>query len=152
MPTPAIPLVIWGIGGLLLGGAAHELTPGKEQREHDLENLGGAIFGSNATQMEQADEGAEDDSLPGTVIDACSTCEPPDDEDEQAAKDSKRMSKKELESAAKKNGYEDAHALKRDYGLDSRSDIFVDKQGNMYAGPRQGTGTPQRLGININGL
>jgi len=37
-------------------------------------------------------------------------------------------------------------------GLDSRSDIFVDKQSNMYAGPRQGTGTPQRLGINIHGL
>ncbi len=59
------------------------------------------------------------------MTEACSTCEPPE-EDEQSAKDPQRMSKKELESAARKNGYEDAHALKRDFGLDSRSDIFVD--------------------------
>jgi hypothetical protein len=63
----------------------------------------------------------------------------------------KECQKKELESAARKNGYEDAHALKRDFGLDSKSDIFVDKHGNMYSGPRQGTGIPQRLGIDING-
>lgn len=79
MPAPAIPFVIWGIGGLLLGGAAHELTPGKEQREHDLENLGGAIFGSNATQMEQADTDSEKDAIPGTMTEVCSTCPPPPD-------------------------------------------------------------------------
>lgn len=62
------------------------------------------------------------------------------------------MSKKELEKAAKNNGYKDAHELKRDFQLDSKSDIFVDKKGNLLHGPRKGTGTPQRLGINKNGI
>lgn len=69
----------------------------------------------------------------------------------KAAKDAKRMSSKQLEKAAKENGYKDAHALKEDYGLNSKSDIFVDKDGNLYAGPRQGSGTPQRIGIRIDG-
>jgi hypothetical protein len=71
---------------------------------------------------------------------------------EQDAKDAKRMSDKELQKACKANGYEDAHALKRDLGLDSKSDIFSDGKGNMYSGPRQGTGTPQYLHMNIFGI
>ena len=62
------------------------------------------------------------------------------------------MSKKELEKAAKNNGYKDAHEMKRDFQLDSKSDIFVDKKGNLYHGPRKGTGTPQPLGINKSGI
>ena len=74
-----------------------------------------------------------------------------DGDNEQNGKDTKRMSKKELDKAARNNGYKDAHDMKRDYQLDSKRDIFVDKNGNMYEGPRQGTGTPQSLGINIYG-
>lgn len=71
---------------------------------------------------------------------------------EQDAKDAKRMSDKELNKACKANGYEDAHALKKDFGLDSKSDIFADGNGNMYSGPRKGTGIPDYLHINTNGI
>lgn len=71
---------------------------------------------------------------------------------EQDAKDAKRMSGKQLDKACRANGYEDAHAMKKDLGLDSKSDIFVDKNGNLYSGPRQGTGTPQYLHMNSSGI
>jgi hypothetical protein len=38
--------------------------------------------------------------------------------------------------------------LKSQYGLDSKYDIFSDKSGNMYYGPRQGTGTNQYMHMN----
>lgn len=71
---------------------------------------------------------------------------------DQDARDAKRMSDRELQSACEANGYEDAHALKRDIGLDSRSDIFVDRNGNMYSGPRKGSGLPQYLHMNTRGI
>ena len=60
-------------------------------------------------------------------------------------------SDKELDKACKNNGYKDAHDMKRDLGLDAKSDIFSDKDGNMYSGPRKGTGIPQYLNMNVNG-
>lgn len=71
---------------------------------------------------------------------------------EQEARDTVRMSDRELHKACEANGYEDAHALKRDLGLDSKSDIFVDKNGNLYSGPRKGTGLPQYLHMNSRGI
>jgi len=71
---------------------------------------------------------------------------------EQDAKSAVRMNDKQLQKACKANGYEDAHALKRDLGLDSKYDIFSDKNGNMYSGPRQGTGIPQYLHMNTSGI
>lgn len=71
---------------------------------------------------------------------------------EQDARDAKRMSDKELDKACKKNNYRNAHHMKDDLGLDSKSDIFADKNGNMYSGPRQGTGLPQYLYMNTMGL
>jgi RHS repeat-associated protein len=71
---------------------------------------------------------------------------------EQEARDAKRMSGRELDRACQANGYEDAHALKRDLGLDSKSDIFADRNGNMYSGPRKGSGLPQYLHMNTRGI
>lgn len=71
---------------------------------------------------------------------------------EQEARSAKRMTDRELQRACKANGYEDAHALKEDLRLDARSDIFVDGNGNMYSGPRQGTGLPQYLHMNTRGI
>ncbi|MES2785274.1 MAG: RHS repeat-associated core domain-containing protein [Pseudomonadota bacterium] len=71
---------------------------------------------------------------------------------EQEARDAKRMSERELNKACRANGYEDAHSLKRDLGLDSKSDIFVDKNGNLYSGPRKGSGVPQYLHMNTRGI
>ncbi len=71
---------------------------------------------------------------------------------EQDARDAKRMSDRELEKACRANGYKDAHAMKDDLGLNSKSDIFSDKNGNMYSGPRQGTGTPNYLHMNTRGI
>jgi hypothetical protein len=62
------------------------------------------------------------------------------------------MSGRELDRACQANGYEDAHALKRDLGLDSKSDIFADRNGNMYSGPRKGSGLPQYLHMNTRGI
>jgi hypothetical protein len=45
----------------------------------------------------------------------------------------------------------DAHDMKQDLGLDSKSDIFSDTKGNMYSGPRKGTGLPQYLHMNTGG-
>ena len=61
------------------------------------------------------------------------------------------MSTSQLNKAAKNNGYKDAHDLKKDFGLDSKFDIFKDKYGNLYSGPRQGTGVNEPLGINFSG-
>ncbi len=92
--------------------------------------------------------------LPFYDVQACKEDGKHDDtcDADQEAKDAKRMSKKELDKAAKNNGYKDAHDMKRDYNMDSKSDIFVDRHGNLYEGPRQGAGTPQPLGINKHGI
>ncbi|MED5596113.1 RHS repeat-associated core domain-containing protein [Janthinobacterium sp. P210006] len=88
--------------------------------------------------------------LPGFNIESC-------DEDgkttpsDQEARSAKRMSEKELDKACKNNNYKNAHEMKRDLKLDSRYDIFSDKNGNMYSGPRQGTGLPKYLHMNIKG-
>jgi uncharacterized protein RhaS with RHS repeats len=88
--------------------------------------------------------------LPGVEIQACTeNGKEPSDQD---AKDAKRMSGKELDKACKNNGYKDAHDLKRDFDLGSDKDIFADKNGNMYAGPRKGPGTPEYLHINTQGI
>lgn len=105
---------------------------------------------------QNADEKAEEQLSSGPIADTCPTGDcpipPEDDDEEQKGKDAKRMSKKELDRAAKNNGFKDAHDLKHEYGLDSKYDIFVDRKGDMYFGPRQGTGTPQSMGIKINGF
>ena len=50
------------------------------------------------------------------------------------------------------NGYRDVHDMKRDYNLDSKSDIFVDKAtGDLYAGPRRGQGSYENLGMKLDG-
>jgi len=87
--------------------------------------------------------------LPG--FDAQSCAKDDQSPSEQDAKDAKRMSDKELDKACKNDGYKDAHDMKRDLRLDSKSDIFSDKDGNMYSGPRKGTGIPQYLNMNVNG-
>lgn len=69
----------------------------------------------------------------------------------QDAKDAKRMSDQQLDKACKANGYKDAHELKRDLGLGSDRDIFSDKNGNMYSGPRQGSGAMDWLKMNTGG-
>lgn len=105
-------------------------------------------------QMMTADDEAEQSLSPDVAeTEVCSTCQPPDEEpSEQEAKDAKRMKDKQLDQAAKNNGYRDAHDLKNDLGLNSKSDIFVDKQGRMYAGPRLGSGTPRYLHMNAEGI
>lgn len=125
---------IGGIAGAILGGVA-----------------GWWLGEQIANQMSGADEEAEKKLGTQSATDACSNCQPPEDDEEQKAKDSKRMSDKELDRAAKNNGYKDAHDLKRDFGLDSKYDIFKGKDGQMYYGPRQGTGTPQPMNLHVNG-
>lgn len=71
---------------------------------------------------------------------------------DQDAKDAKRMSPRELDKACRENGYKDSHAMKDDMGLNSKSDIFVDKNGNMYSGPKKGSGVPQYLHMNTRGI
>ncbi|MCB5205400.1 hypothetical protein LH464_23345 [Neorhizobium sp. T786] len=111
-------------------------------------------IGASGTLAMSSDarEKAEKRYKAAPTTDACLTCTPPpEDDEEKKAKDAKRMSDKELDKAAKKNGFRDAHELKREYRLNSKSDIFAGKDGTMYSGPRQGTGTPRSLGINIHG-
>jgi RHS repeat-associated protein len=69
----------------------------------------------------------------------------------QDARDAKRMKPKSLDEACRANGYEDAHAMKRDLQLGSDRDIFADGNGNMYSGPRQGTGEMEYLHMNVDG-
>ena len=57
---------------------------------------------------------------------------------EQDALDAKRMTDRELDKACRANGYEDAHAFKKDLGLDSKSDIFVEKKWQFVFRTTQG--------------
>jgi hypothetical protein len=113
-----------------------------------------AMSSDNAgDKTDAADKAAEKDLSEADAKEPCLKCEEEKkrQEEEQKAKDAKRMSDKELDKAAKNNGYKDAHDLKKDFGLDSKYDIFKDGDGNLYSGPRQGTGVPQPLGINASG-
>jgi hypothetical protein len=83
----------------------------------------------------------------GSLTGVTGNPDPDDGDDEKDAKDAKRLSKSEAEKAARKSGYKDVHDLKKEFKLDSKHDLFRDKKGNLYHGPRKGTGTPQKLGI-----
>lgn len=63
----------------------------------------------------------------------------------------RKLSDRELDAAAKKNGYRDAHDLKQDFGFGGETDIYVDKDGNMYGADRGGRGTSEPLDINVDG-
>ena len=111
-----------------------------------------AIMSDDDTAQSESSEEKCPDNASSSSSDPEQDPDGDDGDDEQRAKDAKRMSKKELNKAARNNGYKDAHEMKRDFQLDSKSDIFVDRYGELYHGPRQGSGIPQRLGININGF
>lgn len=80
---PAIPVVVEGLLwlGATIGivGTAHQVLPGKEQREQDLANLGNAIAGNNSAAMSNAQDDAKARAAPGTVAATCATgnCPPP---------------------------------------------------------------------------
>jgi hypothetical protein len=153
MAVLAIPFVIDAIA---VAALSYFAAPGREGREKSLQEAGKALFGSDAQQqagamMSDANDEAPKSAKRSNPAEACSNCEPPEDDEEDSSKDSKRMSHKELDKAAKKNGFQDAHEFKRELGYDSKTDIFVDKKGNMYAGPRQGTGKLESLHYNIKG-
>ncbi len=63
----------------------------------------------------------------------------------------RRMSDRELDAAARANGYKDAHDMKRRYGFGGETDIYRDKDGNMYGVDRGGGGNPEDLGIGVDG-
>lgn len=176
--TDAVPgAIVGGVGGAAVGGVgalpgaiAGAIATGAPGATAGalVGAAGGGVYGFNkgseaGASLDQAisdwwnaDEMAEEQPSSGPIADTCPTGDcpipPEDDDDEQKGKDAKRMSKKELDRAAKNNDFKDAHDLKHEYGLDSKYDIFVDRKGDMYFGPRQGTGTPQSMGININGV
>jgi hypothetical protein len=63
----------------------------------------------------------------------------------------KALSSAQLQQAAQQDGYDSVEEWKtQELQLDSRSNIVKDNQGNLYSVPRQGTGAPQSLGINLN--
>lgn len=71
------PIVEWIIAGLF-GYGAHKALPGTDEREEDLRNLGRAVVGNHAaSQMEDADDGAEEGAVSGDIADSCTTCDPP---------------------------------------------------------------------------
>jgi len=106
-----------------------------------------------AENMNEANKAAGS-SQSGTTsyADACSSCQPPPDDEEgedgKNARDAKRISSnKEADRIARNNGFKDAHDLKRSFGLDSRSDLFVGRNGRVYAGAHNGRGAREWLGI-----
>lgn len=108
-----------------------------------------------ASKMTDANQKVEKKTKAADTTASSASCPPPSEEEEkkrkQDAKDAKRMSPNELEKAAKNNDYDNAHKLKDDFGLNSKSDIFVDKNGEMYSGPAQGVGDNNPLFLNKNG-
>ncbi|MCX8279179.1 hypothetical protein OSJ77_03165 [Phyllobacterium sp. 0TCS1.6C] len=77
---PAIPWIVEGLIGTAVVGTAHVVTPGREEREESMRQLGNAIAGigrDDAAMMEQANEGAEENAAQGDAVDACTTCDPP---------------------------------------------------------------------------
>jgi hypothetical protein len=66
--------------------------------------------------------------------------------DRDPAKD-RQLSDGEIE--ALKEGGEDIHELKKGYGS-SRSDLYKDREGNIYVKPKGGRGPGEATGLNIN--
>ncbi|MGF1461638.1 MAG: polymorphic toxin type 33 domain-containing protein [Maricaulaceae bacterium] len=141
----------------VVGGAATALTPvGWALLVGAAAVTVSAIVLSNAA--DDADENLPEDET-GCATHGCtptSTPAPPEPEpepedEEKLARDAKRLSKSELDRAAKNNGYEDIHDLKDEYGLTSKQDIFRDKNGDLYEGPRKGPGPRRKLDINQSG-
>jgi len=108
-----------------------------------------------AENMNEANKAAGS-SQSGTTsyTDACSSCQPPEDDedDEKDARDAKRVSSnREADRIARNNGYRDAHHLKNEFNLNSRSDLFVGRNGKVYAGAHNGTGAREWLRIYRDG-
>jgi RHS repeat-associated protein len=62
----------------------------------------------------------------------------------------KRLTSRDMQRVAEDNGYDNFHDFKtNELQLDSRSDVVKDNQGNLYSVPRQGTGSPQSLGVSL---
>ncbi|MNT51168.1 hypothetical protein D3C72_1881220 [compost metagenome] len=70
--------------------------------------------------------------------------------DEASAGGMRRPPRDRLDQAARRDGYDRVEDWKvKELGLNSRSDIVADRAGNLYAIPRQGSGTPQPLGVRL---
>lgn len=154
--------IVTGIAAVV-GYLAGDIADDGERNNSPVTNTGDYINGvinsvSNNTNNDKKDD---KDASPDGLVAAAGTPDPDDKgkkdkekDDEKktdTSKDTKRMDTKELEKAAKKNGYEDAHDMKRDLDLDRFSDVFVDKSGKMYAGPARGVGAFEDLGMTIYG-
>lgn len=63
----------------------------------------------------------------------------------------KKMGDGPLLAAAKANGYSDIHAMKRDLGLDSKSNIGIDRNGNLYQLGVKAIFVPIPLGLTASG-
>ncbi|MCL1826383.1 MAG: RHS repeat-associated core domain-containing protein [Betaproteobacteria bacterium] len=64
--------------------------------------------------------------------------------------DLKEASGKDLKAAAKADGYNSVEKWKqKELQLDSKSQIYKDSSGNLYRLPRQGSGSPQGLGVRL---
>ena len=65
------------------------------------------------------------------------------------AKDAKRVGAKRVNEIAQQAGYDDAEDLKREFGYGSETDLFIDRDGNLYAGPRKGVGAMEDLHVKV---
>jgi hypothetical protein len=79
---------------------------------------------------------------------------PPSGPDDQnavpAAGNLKEASKSDLSKAARGDGYTRVEDWKRrELGLDSKDQILIDRNGNLYSVPRQGEGPPQPLNVRV---
>ncbi len=148
---PLAPLAYWGgmaVFGILGIVTAHEIG---QELQKAVDN---PSYHSDQTEQNQVNsEKAEDKSTDKEGTENPSTDNDNQTEEEkQAAKDAKRLSNKRADKAAQNNGYDDAHDLKKGYDLDRTSDLFVDKDGNLYAGPTKGRqGSIESLDIKFNG-
>lgn len=61
-------------------------------------------------------------------------------------KDMQRLSDSLADRTAQKLGYSNAHDLKGDFGAKATSDLFVDREKNVYLGNKLGDGEPEFVG------
>jgi hypothetical protein len=164
--TPTLGEVLTGGLGVTLG----VITLGimiNDQINRSLLGGDSTTVTNNAATASDSETGDNSDASKesgATSISTAGSSPNPDEQDpnrdekrndnNKAQTDAKRMNDRQLDKAARNNGFRDIHDFKQELRLDSKSDIFVDKSGNLFSGPTRGfkgSVDLEPLGYNVNG-
>ncbi len=150
--------------GAVLGGAIGAVVGGYIGHQIDKAEDSYATYSHQSKEATsnqgKADAGAGAQAKADVAGTAATPPDPEDDgkktkvEKNERNPQTNRLSPKELQKAAKRNGFRDVHEMKNELKIDKNFDVFVDREGNMYSGPTKsakGQISQEPLGYNIWG-